>query len=356
VQLSKTFGCCRFTYNYFLDLRSSSWKEERKGLNYNDCASLLRELKLEFPWLKEVSSVSLQQSLRHLDRAFDRFFKKQSKYPKFKKKAYQQRASYMKNSFTYVDGQIQLAKQNEPLKIRWSRRFSGEPISLTITRESSGKFYISIHVKEKISPLVFSRGEVGLDLGLKNIIADSNGMVVCNPRFFQKRERQCRRKQQALSRKQKGSENYAKARRALAVAHEKVRDQRQDFLHKLSSKLVNKNQVVAVETLGVKNMGKNKRLAKSIADVGWATLIRFLEYKCCWYGKELLKVGAFFPSSKLCSHCGYKLEKLDLSTRAWMCPKCNQAHDRDKNAAKNILREGLLVLSKSQSTVGHTGS
>jgi len=319
----------------------------------------LRELKIEHPWLREVSSVSLQQSLRHLDRAFRGFFTKKAKYPKFKKKAYQQRASYMKNSFTYKGGEIQLAKQKEPLNIRWSRRFSKEPTSLTITKESSDKFYISIHVKEEVYPLPFKQGEVGIDLGLTNIITDSRGSTVCNPRLFFKREKARRRRQQAFSRKQKGSKNFSKARKALAIAHEKVRDQRQDFLHKLSSKLVHENQVIAVETLLVKNMVKNRHLSKAIADVGWATLIRFLEYKCNWYGKELLKVDSFFPSSKLCSHCGYKRERLALSTRGWECPECHQRHDRDENAAKNILARGLQtaqkVLKKRKHTVGHTG-
>ena len=346
-QLSKTFGCCRFTYNYFLALKTSFWREKKKSLYYHAYSSLLRELKNEHPWLKDVSSVSLQQSLRHLDRAFSNFFAKKAKYPKFKKKVYQQRASYMKNSFTYKDGEIQLAKQKEPLNIRWSRRFSGEPTSLTITKESSDKFYISIHVKEEVHPFPFKRGEVGIDLGLTNIITDSRGRVVCNPRLFLKREKARRRRQQAFSRKQKGSENFSKARKALAIAHEKVREQRQDFLHKLSSQLVHENQVIAVETLLVKNMVKNKHLSKAIADVGWATLIRFLEYKCSWYGKELLKVDSFFPSSKLCSHCGYKREELALSTRGWKCPECHKTHDRDENAAKNILARGLQIAQKT---------
>lgn len=358
-QLSKTFGCCRFTYNYFLALKTSSWKEEKKSLYYHECSSLLRELKNRHPWLKEVSSVSLQQSLRHLDKAFENFFAKKAKYPKFKKKAYQQRASYMRNSFTYKNGEIQLAKQKEPLNIRWSRRFGGEPTSLTITKESSGKFYISIHVKEEVHPLDFKKGGIGIDLGLTNIITDSNGRVVCNPHLFSQREKVRKRRQQAFSRKQKGSNNFSKARKALAIAHEKVRDQRQDFLHKLSSQLAHENQIIAVETLLVKNMIKNRHLSKSISDIGWATLIRFLEYKCGWYGKELLKVDSFFPSSQLCSHCGYRKEDLVLSTRNWKCPECHQTHDRDKNAAKNILARGLQIAQKEpkkrKSTVGHTG-
>lgn len=340
-QLVKTFGCCRFTYNYFLDLRTTAWKEEKKSLNYCDCSSRLKELKEEKPWLKEVSSVCLQQSLRHLDRAFDRFFKKEARYPRFKKRSYQQRASYMRNAFSYVGGEVTLAKQKDPLNIRWTKRFKGEPTSLTITKDPSDKFFISILVKEEVERLPFKRGEIGIDLGIKNLITDSLGRIVNNPHLFKKKEKILKKRQQAFSRKEKGSKNFHKARKRVARAHEKVRDQRNDFLHKLSTKLVNENQVIAVETLQVKNMVKNRRLSKSIADTGWSTLIRFLEYKCCWYGKELIKVSSFFPSSKLCSDCGYKLETLDIATREWECPFCHLLHDRDKNAAQNILKQGL---------------
>jgi len=347
-QLIKTFGCCRFIYNHFLDLRTNTWKEEKKSINYCDCSAQIKELKKEKPWLKEVSSVCLQQSLRHLDRAFDRFFKKEAKYPKFKKRSYQQRATYMKNAFSYVDGKIILAKHKDPLNIKWTRRFKGEPTSLTITKDPSDKFYISILVKEEVIPLPFKRGEIGIDLGLKHLITDSHGRTVNNPQHLKKREKLLAIRQKAFSRKEKGSKNFHKARKRVARAYEKVRDQRNDFLHKLSTKLVSENQVIAVETLQVKNMIKNRRLSKSIADTGWSTLIRFLEYKCYWYGKELIKVGSFFPSSKLCSGCGYKLETLDLATREWECPHCQLFHDRDKNAAQNILRQGLQQRIKQE--------
>ena len=347
-QLIKTFGCCRFIYNHFLDLRTTTWKEEKKSLSYCDCSSQLKDLKKENSWLKEISSVRLQQSLRHLDRAFDRFFKKESKYPKFKKRSYQQRATYMKNAFTFIGGKITLAKHKDPLNIKWTRKFKGEPTSLTITKDPSGKFYISILVKEEVSALPFKRGEIGLDLGLKKVVTDNHGGTVNNPYYLKKKEKLLVIRQKAFSRKKQGSKNSHKARKKVARAHEKVRDQRNDFLHKLSTKLVNENQVIAVETLRVKNMKKNKRLSKSIADTEWSTLIRFLEYKCYWYGKELVKVNPFYPSSKLCSGCGYKLETLDLATREWECPQCQLLHDRDKNAARNILREGLRQRIKQE--------
>jgi len=354
--LARTFGCCRFTYNYFLDLKTGLWKEEKKRVSYSECSTLLRSLKHEYPWLKEVSSVCLQQSLRHLDKAFDRFFKRQAKYPKFKKRAYEQSASYMKNSFTYVDGEIRLAKQKQPLGIRWSRRFTGTPNSLTVTRESAGRYYISIHVKEVVQAFPFKPREVGLDLGLKDTITTNTGEVVCNPRFLEKKQKTLRKGQKTLARRKKGSNNYKKARIALAIAYAKIRDKRHDFLHKLSTKLVNENQVIAIESLTVKKMIQNKYLSRSISDVGWTTLVRFLEYKCDWYGKDLVRVDTFFPSSKLCSHCGYKLEELSLSTRQWKCPQCSEVHDRDKNAAKNVLAEGLKQFAPiNQSTVGRTG-
>jgi len=300
-------------------------------------------LKKERPWLKEVSSVNLQQALRYLDRAFQNFFSKSHRYPRFKKRGFEQSASYMKTAFTYKDGEITLSKQREPLKIRWSRRFKGDPTSLTISKDSSDRYYVSIHVKEKVAPLPFKKKKIGVDVGLIDLMTDDKGNKKQNPRFLGGALKQLRRRQKALSRKQKESQNRQKAKLKVARCHARIRDKRQDFLHKLSRQLVNENQVIVVENLRVKNMMRNRRLSRSIADASWSTLLRFLEYKTSWYGRGFVKVETFFPSSKRCSHCGYVLEYLALSTRHWTCPKCQETHDRDINAGKNLLEQGLKV-------------
>ena len=249
--LAKTFGCCRWIYNHFLGLKSTAWKEENKNLKYGDCASILTTQKSQHAWLKEVSSVPLQQSLRHLDKAFDRFFKGKSQYPSFKKRHYQQSASYMKNAFTYKEGEITLAKQKESLNIRWSRRFCGNPSSLTVTRDSAERYYISITVKEEISSLPFVKKEIGLDLELTNAFKDHEGNTVSSPKFLEKGLKQLRQKQKSLSRKVQGSKNYGKAKKKVARLHARIRDKRHDVFHKLSWQIVNENQVIAIETLSV---------------------------------------------------------------------------------------------------------
>jgi len=308
-------------YNKFLELRRDAWKEGKKSLAYKESSALLTTFKEQFPWLKEPSSVCLQQALRHLDKAFRNFFTKLTKYPSFKKKNQSQSSSYMKTAFTYKKGEIQLAKHKEPLKIRWSRSFLGEPTSLTITRESAGRYYISIHVKEEVNALPFKKGEIGIDLGITNLITDDKGNTVDNLRCLKKCSKKLIIKQKALSRKKLGSKNREKAKTKMARLHARIRDKRHDFYHKLSRAITSENQVIVVEDLKVKNMSKNRRLARSIADVSWSTLVRFLEYKCEWYGKKLIKIDSFFPSSKLCSHCNHHFERLELSMRRWECPR-----------------------------------
>ena len=302
--------------------------------------------------VKEISSVPLQQALRHLDKAFSNFFNRLTKYPKFKNKHRRQSASFMANSFTYREGVIQLAKQKEPLEIKWSRKFSGTPTSLTVTKDSVERYFVSIVVKETVAELPFVKKELGLDLGLENMIIDHEGNRVSNPRFMKKDKQKLRRKQKALSRKKLGSKNREKQRKKVAKHHARIRDKRNDFLHQLTTKIVHENQVIAVESLNVKGMMKNSRLSGSIADVGWGEFIRILEYKCGWYGRELVKVDRFYPSSKRCSGCGNTREQLPLEIRKWHCASCGRENDRDQNAARNILEEGLRI---RRCTVGLTG-
>lgn len=344
--LLQTFGCCRFVYNHFLDQKSRLWKEEKKSLNYSNLASLLCELKVKFAWLREVSSVCLQQVLRNLDRAYQNFFKKRARFPSFKKRGSAQSAIYMKNAFKYSEGKLYLAKQKQPLDIRFSRSFEGEVSSVTVSKDSSDRYFVSFLVKEEIEKYPFVKKEIGIDLGISHTIIDHTGKKLVNPKFLKTSFRSLKRKQRALSKKKKRSKNREKAKLALARCHAKIRDQRLDFLHKETTRLVHENQVIAVEDLSVKKMQKNKRLSKEIADVGFSTFLRILEYKCLWYGREFVQVGKFFPSSKTCSCCGDVLKELPLSTRQWECEACKSQHDRDINAAKNILKEGLRLLGE----------
>ncbi len=355
--LAKTFGCCRFVFNHFLQERETAWKTEKKGLGYNECAKRLKALKSEYLFLKEVSSVCLQQSLRHLQRAFENFFKKRARYPSYKKKHRLQSSHFMRNAFTYKDGQITLAKCKTPLNIIWSRRFSGEPSSLTITKDTAGRYFISFIVAEEIAKLPFSKGELGIDLGLTVFATDNTGRQISSPRFLEKKQKILKGRQKALSKKVKGSKNRSKAIVKVAKIHAKVRDKRHDFLHKLSTKLVHENQVIAVESLAVKEMQKNRLLSRRIADSGWRTFLRFLSYKCSWYGKNLVEVGRYFPSSKQCSGCHYVVKELPLSVRKWQCPSCHIWHDRETNAGINLIVEGLRLLAQkmNKSTVGLTG-
>jgi putative transposase len=346
--LAHTFGCSRWIYNHFLAFKTQSWKESKKKVDYHQCSSILTELKKEHPWLCDVSSVPLQQSLRHLDRAFSNFFGKRARYPSFKSKYDRQCATYTKSAFTFRGGKIKLAKQKEELKICWSRRFKGDPSSLTITRDRAGRYFVSVVVKEKVEELPIVRFEVGLDLGLTHAITDDKGTEVLSPKFLSKELKRLRRRQRSLSKKMKGSKNRERARKELARLHARIRDKRHDFLHKLSWQIVNENQVIAVEDLGVKAMQKNRRLSRGIGDASWGTFVRFLEYKSAWYGRELVKVDRYFPSSKQCSSCGYTLEKLDLKVRRWDCPVCGVLHERDQNAGKNILVEGKRLLRKTE--------
>ena len=346
--LARTFGCTRWVYNWALALKSRAYQEEGKHLSYGDLSACLPVLKqqAETAWLAEVSSVPLQQSLRHLDRAFVNFFEGRANYPRFKsKKRDSQAATYTTAAFTWKDGTLTLAKMDAPLAIRWSRPLpeGAIPSTVTVRRDSAGRYFVSLLVEEEIAPLPPSPEQIGVDLGLTSMVITSKGEKVGNPRFFATDQKKLARAQKRLARKHKGSQNREKARRKVARIHARIADRRLDYQHKLSTRLIRENQVICVESLAVKNMMQNPSLAKAIADVGWGEFVRQLAYKAQWYGRSLIKIDRWFPSSKRCSCCGYVLEGLDLEVREWRCPSCGTQHDRDVNAANSVLAEGLRL-------------
>jgi len=280
-----------------------------------------------------------------LQTAFTNFFAGRAKYPTFKKKRNGGSAEFTKSAFKFREGQVYLAKSVEPLPIVWSRKLPHdvEPSTITVKLSPAGRWTVALLVDVEIEPLPKSSNEIGVDLGVTSLVALSTGEKIANPKGFQAKRRKLRKAQKALSRKQKGSNNRNKARLKVAKVHAGIGDARQDFLHKLTTRLVRENQTIAVEDLAVKNMVKNRKLALSISDASWGELVRQLEYKCDWYGRTFVKIDRWFPSSRRCVECGHIVEKLPLDIREWDCPKCGTHHDRDVNAAKNILAAGLAV-------------
>ncbi|MDJ0688563.1 MAG: RNA-guided endonuclease TnpB family protein [Xenococcaceae cyanobacterium MO_188.B32] len=354
LELAKTFGCTRFVYNWALALRTDSYYQENKTLSYTDTSNALTKLKKdpEKAWLKQVSSVPLQQGLRHLNKAFKNFFEGRSKYPRFKKKNNRQSATYAKNAFTWQDGKLTLAKMNRPLKIRWSRYFTGEPKSVTISKDPSNRYFVSFLVEEELELFPPATEKIGIDLGVKDVMVTSKGFASGNPKHYQKYQARLKLLQRRLARKKKGSHNRDKARLKVAKLHAKIADCRRDFLHKLTTQLVRENQTIYTETLAVKNMMANHKLAKVIADCGWGEALRQLEYKCQWHERTLGAIDRWFPSSKRCHPCGYILDKLPLEVREWTCPRCSSLNLRDVNAARNILAVGQTVAACGLSSGG----
>jgi putative transposase len=344
---ARTFGCARFVYNWALRQKTDAFYQEQQRLSYKDLSEALTRLKQqeEYSWLSEVSSVPLQQALRHLDRAFLNFFEGRAKYPTFKKKRHRQSATYTSNAFKWDGTQLTLAKMTDPLDIRWSRPLpeGATPSSVTITKDCADRYFVSLLVAEDIKELGLVQQSVGADLGLKEFVILSTGETVGNPKFFYKDEKKLAKAQRRHAKKHKGSKNRAKARKQVARIHARIADRRRDFLHQLSTRLVRENQTICVETLAVKNMVKNHCLAKAISDVGWSEFVSQLEYKAGWYGRNLVKIDKWYPSSKRCFDCGHILDSLPLAMRVWTCPECGAAHDRDINAAKNIHAVGLTV-------------
>ncbi len=344
--LEHTFGCVRFVYNNALAFSKEQYEQGNKT-NFSDWNKNLTTLKkdADFAWLKNVSSVPLQQSLRHLDKAFKAFFKSGVGYPKFKNKRGKQSACYMANAFKFnaETKQITLAKMKNPLKVKLSRSFNGCPSSVYVSKTKTGKYLISMLVETEIQPLPIASKTVGIDVGIKSLAACSDGVVFNNPKYTKKYEKKLAKAQRKLSKKVKGSNNFNKQRIIVAKIHEKIANGRVDFTHKMTTKLINENQVICTESLRVKNMVKNKKLAKAISDANFGEIVRQLEYKAAWYGRTVSKIDQWFPSSKLCACCGAVYQgKWSLAIREWRCD-CGSVNDRDLNAANNIHIEGLRL-------------
>ena len=347
LELAQTFGCARFVYNWALALRTNSYYQDKISLTYTDTSNALTKLKKdpEKPWLKQVSSVPLQQGLRHLNTAFQSFFKGKTKYPRFKKKVNRQSAHYAPNAFKWLDGKLTLAKMDKPLKIRWSRYFEGEPKSVVVSKDPSNRYFVSFLVEEELEQWQSSTVQIGIDLGVKDVVVASNGFASGNPKHASKYQARLKTLQRRLAKKKKGSNNRYKARLKVAKLHAKIADCRLDFLQKLSTKLVSENQAIYTETLAVKNMMANHKLAKAIADCGWGEFLRQLEYKAKWHDRKIGAIDRWFPSTKRCHPCGHILDKLPLSVREWTCPSCNSLNLRDLNSSLNILAVGQTVFA-----------
>lgn len=352
--LAKHFGCARYIYNWAINKKIKAYETEDKFENYISLGNKLPELKNELPWLKEVNAQSLQSSLKNVDNAFKKFFKEKTGFPKFKSKK-QKRDSFHAPQDGRVDFEnntISVPKlKNIPAVL--SREFEGKIKNITIRKTPSGKYFASVLVEtneefSQKSTIKKSR-TVGIDVGIKDYAVISNGERVDNPKYLRNSQEKLSKAQYIFSKKAKGGANREKQRRKVARLHERITNQRNDFLHKLTHKLTHDNQVdsIVVEDLSVKNMLKNRCLAKSISDASWSRFFEFLVYKCDWYGKNLITIGRFDPSSKLCT-CGVINKDLKLSDREWTCPVCRVKHDRDLLAANNIKRFGLLKQNKKE--------
>ncbi|MFD4444012.1 RNA-guided endonuclease InsQ/TnpB family protein [Nocardia sp. NPDC058519] len=348
-QLARTFGCVRYVYNRALAERSRAWIQEQRRVNYVDTSKMLTAWKRdpETDWLTDPSKGPLQVALQNLQGAFDKFWRKQTAYPKFKKRGKSKdSATYFSNCFTYRDGRIKLAKQTEPLDVRWSRPLpeGAVPSQVTVSKDAAGRYHISILVEDAIAEHPPTDTTVGLDAGITTLYALSTGEKISNPRHEKADRARLAKAQRVLAKKLKGSANRAKTRLKVARIHARIADRRRDHLHKLSTRLVRENQVIAIEDLSVRNMVRNRKLARAISDASWSEFRSMLEYKADWYGRTVVAIDRFYPSSKSCSTCGRIVDKMALVIREWTC-LCGTVHDRDINAAKNIRAAGLAVLA-----------
>lgn len=360
--LSRTFGCIRVVWNQVLNWRTVRYRADGLKTNYAEADKRLTELKRqpEFAWLNEVSSVPLQQTLRHQYKAYVAFFNGVSRYPRYKNRSGKQAASFTRSGFRFTDGNLFLAKCNESLFYVWSwpdvDPASIDPSTVTVSRNPDGMWYVTFQLEVADSePLAEAKSVVGIDLGITHFATTSDGEKIDNPRHLERKQKNLARYQRRMAKCQKGSANRQKAKAKVARAHGKVRRARETFLHRTSTELVRKHDVIVIEDLAAKNMVQNRSLARAISDVGWSQFRFMLAYKAERYGRQFVVINRYFPSSKTCSSCGHLLDKLSLNTRTWQCPSCGTRHDRDINAAKNILAEGLSV-SACGGDVRHAGT
>ena len=345
--LAKHFGCKRFVYNKFLGKRIEEYKNNKKSLNYYACAKELTKLKEEeiFSWLNEVNSQMLQAALKDLDGAYGNFFKRHAQFPTFKSR--NSRQSFKIPQFIKIEnGKIFFPKFKEGIKLTVHRPY-GKICYATISKSTAGRYYVSLTCEVEVEEKKKLKKTVGIDLGLKDFLVTSDNLKISNPKFYRKNEKKIKFLSRKISKRKKDSNRRQDARIKLAKVHEFIKDSRSNFLHQLSSKLINENQVICLEDLNVKGMTKNHQLAKSVHDVSWSEFVRQLEYKALWYGRQVVKIDRFFPSSKTCNHCGFVNQTLTLNDRTWICKGCGEHLDRDYNASLNILQQGLNDLKMS---------
>ncbi len=362
-QIAKTIGCSRYIFNHFLHEWETAYKTTGKGLTRSICSRQLPSLKKELSWLKEPDAIALQASIENLQDAYTRFFKGESKHPRFKSKknpVQSYKTKFTNNNIEVKGNRLKLPKLGW-VKFAKSREVEGRIMNATVRRNAANKHFVSILCEVDIEPLKKTGSSVGIDLGLKDFAILSDGTVYDNPKFFRSLEKKLAEEQRILSRRKERAKkegrklseakNYQKQKRKVSLLHEKIRNRREDYLHKLSTDIVKSHDVIGIEDLHLKGMVKNKKLSKAISEASWGLFREMLEYKADWYGKTVVKVARNFPSSQLCSSCGYKNKAVkDLSVRTWTCPECGTAHDRDVNASMNLQTEALRLL-----TVGTTG-
>ena len=357
IVLAKNFGCTRFVWNYFLNERKEFYlknkeaiEEKRlKGRNYYDDAKKLTELKKEKGWLFDAGAQSLQATLKHLDTAYRAFFKKTHRFPRFKSKHGKQSFT-IPQYFSIEDGKIKFIKFPEGIKVKEHRKLDGRFVVATLSKTPSGQYFVSVVVEKEIAQIEQSQSSIAIDLGLKDFAVCSDGKAFENHKHLKKKEKKLKHAQRLLSRSKKAGKNRQKRKLKVAILHRKITNARIGNLHKISNQITNKNQVVIIEDLNVKGMMQNHCLAKHIGDASWGEFVRQLEYKCKWKGRELVTIDRFFPSSKMCNSCGYINQDLNLQIREWECPQCNAKLDRDLNASRNILQQGLNLMSTAVGT------
>lgn len=347
IQLAKTFGCVRFVYNNCLNKKIDEYNKNKKNMSNFDCNNYVnRELKLKFDWLKEVDKFALTNAVYDMGNAYQKFYREKTGYPKFKSKRtnkYSYTTNFTNNniSVNFDEHFIKLPKLKQ-VKAVVHRKFDGKIKNATISKEPNGQYYVSILVEEEIKKLPKNNNKIGIDLGIKEFLVASDGNVIHNPKTLYKYQNKLAKLQRELSSKEKGSSNWNKCRIKVARLHKKISNIRNDFLHKLSSKIIHENQVVISEDLNIKNMVKNKNLSKAISDVSWSEFMRQIDYKSKWYGRTYHKTNKFFPSSQMCNCCGFQNKEVkNLNIREWTCDNCQTVHERDVNASINILKKGI---------------